>query len=123
MFSRPPAVRTRILCACAPPAALPRKPLLSLRQAQYALANDIALDLARPRANDHAARREHPVRPLALVDGEGSLVEHLAIRSEQFHRELLHPQIEFAECDLLNRALRPRRQSFELTCQLSQCGV
>src|SRR6266850_6271543 len=73
---------------------------VTLRQAEDALGDDVALNLAGPRLDRIAPAAEIGVLPHAAVE-----IEELSVRSEDLLRGLLHPLIHFAPVDLLDRPL------------------
>src|SRR5579872_5868 len=94
-----------------------------LWQPHHAFADDVVLNLAGAARDSERARCEHPVRPLALVERVRSLEVHLAVRSEQLHREFVHAQIELAHREFQHRALGARRQTLEAPRDLTKAGI
>src|SRR5258708_4612425 len=77
--------------------------LVTLGQAEHEMADDVALDLAGSGFDGISAAAQILVRPLAFVERIGGAVRELAVRPQNFHRDLLEALVQLAPKDFLNR--------------------
>src|SRR5207247_7697959 len=73
---------------------------------EHALADDVVLNLVGARRNRAPPRRQHPMRPLAVINGAGGLVCELAIGAQQLHRKRLHAQMQVCSAQVQYVTLR-----------------
>src|SRR5215471_9173945 len=113
----------RAIIVCCSLARQVRFELAAFGQPEYALADNVVLNLIGACRDRSAAGCKHPVRPLAAIDRTGRLILELAVGSKQFHREHLDAQIQLRGTKLQNGSLRAGRQAFQLSGELAQAGV
>src|SRR6202022_3815141 len=76
----------------------------ALGQAEHTLPDDVVLNLVRAGRDGAAPGREHPMRPLAMIDRARGLVLELAMRAQQLHRERLDSQVQIRGTQFHDRA-------------------
>src|SRR5438445_9467877 len=92
----------------------------SLRQAEHALADDVALDLARSRGDRVLAGGQDPVEPAWRVGNHLAALVHEPVHAEQLARRLGDARSQLGAENLEDRALGPRWLAAKLARQAPQ---
>src|SRR5208282_5725382 len=86
----------------------------ALRQAQHALADDVALDLTGAAGDRGLARGDYAAGPFATLDSSRRPALEIRVRAEHLVREHCQPQAEFCRAQFSDRTLRSRHSPPEL---------
>src|SRR5262249_48424755 len=96
---------------------------LTLRQAEHALAEDVALDLARPGRDRVLARGNQPVQPAGCVGNELRAAIDQRVHAEHLAGGVGDADAELGARELEDRALRPRRLPAVLARERAEARV
>src|SRR5438270_210463 len=82
--------------------------LITFRQAEYEVSDDVALDLGRSGLDRVPTAAQIAIRPLAVIERIRRSVIELTIWTLNFHRDLLESLVQLAPENLLDRTFRSR---------------